>query len=501
MEYFDNLNNSKLSLQNSLIVVSQHFQKEKQWKEIGRSKFVENTAQPQYKKTFLVSFQFCRIQQIRIEYFQEKKPKPENLFGIQTFNLGELMGKHKKRLRSKIIDPINKEKNVGSSKIIGKEIRKDNTNIKMTWKASKLKKDLFGSVNPFLRFSRSGEKKNENILVYETEIIAKNQSPEWSKFELKCSDLCNCEENRKILIECFDKKKKGKPNLIGYVNTNLAELQDGNKKNFTLIDPKKKKKKISLGTLRLEKFSQNEIHSILDFLSSNIKLSTIVAVDFTISNGLPSFNESLHFRNPPNFNQYEQSIVSLCEILNQYSNLSQIAAFGFGGKIQLKKKVISSDLFPLNGNIQDPECEGIKGVLDSYSLALNNVGLNGPTKFGPILKAISFISKVNIKSEYINLIILTDDKFIDNEEVKENLKVLSNLPVSIIIVGIGENHEFASMDYLKTESFFEEAELSRHLVNVVSFQESFHKGEFQKKAFQDFQNQFLNYYLLQNKKK
>lgn len=44
-----------------------------------------------------------------------------------------------------------------------------------------------------------------------------------------------------------------------------------------------------------------------------------------------------------------------------------------------------SHCFALNGDIFDPECPGIDGVLKTYKNALNHVKLNGPTYFNKVI--------------------------------------------------------------------------------------------------------------------
>lgn len=45
--------------------------------------------------------------------------------------------------------------------------------------------------------------------------------------------------------------------------------------------------------------------------------------------------------------------------------------------------------FALNGNIFDPEVDGIEGVVEAYKHSINRVNLYGPTNFAPILKIVN----------------------------------------------------------------------------------------------------------------
>lgn len=42
-----------------------------------------------------------------------------------------------------------------------------------------------------------------------------------------------------------------------------------------------------------------------------------------------------------------------------------------------------------NFNPNDPQCQGIKGVLDAYYHSLKNVQLYGPTNFSPVINRVA----------------------------------------------------------------------------------------------------------------
>ena len=49
----------------------------------------------------------------------------------------------------------------------------------------------------------------------------------------------------------------------------------------------------------------------------------------------------------------------------------------------------TSHCFALNGDIFNPECNGIEGAEEAYQQSLDIVQLHGPTHFSEILKAIN----------------------------------------------------------------------------------------------------------------
>ena len=66
-------------------------------------------------------------------------------------------------------------------------------------------------------------------------------------------------------------------------------------------------------------------------------------------------------------------------MLQYYDSDNKIPVYGFGAK--LKPYDITSHCFALNGNIFDPENNGIKGVLETYQKSLKTLNFYGPTYF------------------------------------------------------------------------------------------------------------------------
>jgi len=53
----------------------------------------------------------------------------------------------------------------------------------------------------------------------------------------------------------------------------------------------------------------------------------------------------------------------------------------------------ASHCFALNGNIFDPECDGLEGVLEAYTHALHNTDLYGPTHFNKVIETVNDMSE------------------------------------------------------------------------------------------------------------
>ena len=64
-------------------------------------------------------------------------------------------------------------------------------------------------------------------------------------------------------------------------------------------------------------------------------------------------------------------------ILKNYDQDKQFPIYGFGGKLPGDSK--ASHCFALNGDIFNPECQGIDGVMRAYRESLSKVELYGGT--------------------------------------------------------------------------------------------------------------------------
>lgn len=99
------------------------------------------------------------------------------------------------------------------------------------------------------------------------------------------------------------------------------------------------------------------------------------------------------------------------------------------------------------------QVEGIQGIMSAYISALHNVSLAGPTLFGHVISAAALIagqSLSNSRQKYFILLIVTDGVITDLQETKDALVKASDLPLSILIVGVG-GADFKEMEILDAE--------------------------------------------------
>jgi hypothetical protein len=182
-----------------------------------------------------------------------------------------------------------------------------------------------------------------------------------------------------------------------------------------------------------------------------MQINLTIAIDFTGSNGAPNLPNSLHYLGP-NPNQYETAIRACGDIVAYYDYDQKFPVYGFGGKFYGNPNV--DHCFPLNCNPNDPEILSIDGVLQTYRNVLNNTQLFGPTYFHYFIDKLNAEVKQDVDRENFNnyhvLMILTDGIIEDMDQTIDSLVEASYLPISVIIIGIG-NADFSNMDVLDAD--------------------------------------------------
>ena len=177
-----------------------------------------------------------------------------------------------------------------------------------------------------------------------------------------------------------------------------------------------------------------------------------VAVDFTASNGDPSDARSLHFMNPQTMeNQYTTAIRSVGDIIQDYDTDKQFPALGFGARIPPDGQV-SHEFFLNLSPDNNPFCLGVEGLLQAYRHSLQSVKLYGPTNFSPVINHVANFARAYQANgnQYFVLLILTDGIITDLDATLQSIIAASDLPMSIIIIGVGEE-DFSAMEALDSD--------------------------------------------------
>jgi hypothetical protein len=283
--------------------------------------------------------------------------------------------------------------------------------------------------------------KNKRQKIFKTEEV-KGPYPKIVASDIAFLDLCFDNSNdTEFNIEFFT-IRGGMVSSIGVITSNLNNLD-----NMTLDvkDPKSNAvtAKATIST------SRRNIKRFVDYIyTDKLQISMLCAVDFTGSNGEPHLYNSLHYINNAEPNQYQQALQASASIVSYYDSDKKFPVYGFGAQYKGDVTGTVSHCFNLNFSNDNPEVEGVQSIMDTYKNALPKLNLSGPTYFSPcIYKTIEYVRSKGIENSYYIMLIITDGQINDMPETRKAIIEASVLPISIIIVGVG-NANFSSMDQL-----------------------------------------------------
>ncbi|XP_027719839.1 copine-9 isoform X2 [Vombatus ursinus] len=425
-----------------MVVLFTQTRASQEWREFGRTEVIDNTLNPDFLRKFVLDYFFEEKQNLRFDVYNVDSKtnisKPDFL-GQAFLALGEVIGGQGSRVERALTGVPGKK--CGTILLTAEELSNCRDIATMQLCANKLdKKDFFGKSDPFLVFYRSNEDGTFTIC-HKTEVVKNTLNPVWQPFTIPVRALCNGDYDRTVKIDVYDWDRDGSHDFIGEFTTSYRELTKA-QSQFTVyevLNPRKKckkKKYVNSGTVTLLSFTVDSEFTFVDYIKGGTQLNFTVAIDFTASNGNPLQPTSLHYMSPYQLSAYAMALKAVGEIIQDYDSDKLFPAYGFGAKVPPEGRI--SHQFPLNNNSEDPNCEGIEGVLESYFQSLRTVQLYGPTYFAPVINQVArAAAKVSDGSQYYVLLIITDGVISDMTQTKEAIVSASSLPMSIIIVGVG----------------------------------------------------------------
>ena len=277
--------------------------------------------------------------------------------------------------------------------------------------------------------------------VYQSESLSKESGNIlWHKVCIPTASLFRDDESKPMKIELYQFVSNGNHKLLDVQEFKFASVLD----NY--------KWESKAGIILFKNVSIERRASFLDYLFGGCQISLALAIDFTGSNGDFDMPSSLHYMNPAT-NQYMKAIRAIGDILQEYDSDKNIPVFGFGAKLPGFRSV--SHCFALNGNIFGPEVHTIDGVLEVYKKNLPKLVFSGPTNFAEIIRYFGDFAYWHVSNglrfNYFVLLIMTDGQITDMENTIDEVVRCSELPVSIIITGVG-SEDFRDMDRLDADT-------------------------------------------------
>ncbi|XP_035137718.1 copine-7 isoform X1 [Callithrix jacchus] len=430
-----------------------------QWVQVDRTEVVRSSLHPVFSKVFTVDYYFEEVQKLRFEVYDTHggpgglSCQEDDFLGGMECTLGQIVAQ--KKVTRPLLLKFGRNAGKSTITVIAEDISGNNGYVELSFRARKLDdKDLFSKSDPFLELYRVNDDQGLQ-LVYRTEVVKNNLSPVWEPFKVSLSSLCSCEETRPLKCLVWDYDSRGKHDFIGEFSTTFEEMQKASgegQAQWDCVNPKYKQKRRNYknsGVVVLADLKFHRVYSFLDYIMGGCQIHFTVAIDFTASNGDPRNSCSLHYINPYQPNEYLKALVCVGEICQDYDSDKRFSALGFGARIPPKYEV--SHDFAINFNPEDDECEGIQGVVEAYQNCLPRVQLYGPTNVAPIISKVARMAAAEEHtaeaSQYYILLILTDGVVTDMADTREAIVRASRLPMSIIIVGVG-NADFTDMQVL-----------------------------------------------------
>jgi hypothetical protein len=442
--------------------------RDSKWKEVGRTEAIKNDQNPKWKTTIKVPYCLHDMQELKFELY-DSDSSSKNL------------SKHDKI--TEFTTPLSKLLTCAQGAVTFdwdkssltaryESGTSNNDTIKMTVKCKGLPRmDVFGKGDPYFIIEKKSEDGQTYVKIFESTVIKNTKDPEW-KINTSVRALCNGAMQVPMRVSLYDWEKSSAHDLIGSCDVVFEDVVRDRNSSFELKHPSKKKGR---GTISFNDVVLTHIRGFTDLIKGGLNMNIDMAIDFTGSNGDPNDTDSLHYYQTYE-NAYQQAISRIGEAVIDYDSNNDIQMFGFGGQPKGADDV--SHCFPLK---YDGEEVGIQKALEAYKSALNNVKLSGPTKFSHVLSnTIEKAKKNKHTKNYYTVIIVTDGIINDMGRVKELLVEACELPLSVIIIGVGKA-DFTDMCALDSDNLPLKDDrgfaASRDIVNFVELNKLSLKGK------------------------
>ena len=388
-----------------------------------------------FEKFFTMPYFFERQQLIDLKVTIGSKTEL-----IQT-SLGSIMGRRKQTLIKKLQDGTDFE-------VKGMEIKKSN---KIVGFDINISGNMVGMNISYSITNLGTELDPTATKLYDSELKSSKKSANNISF-IRCNIpimFLNTGKNSSNNISIDFKDAKHKSNLGNY-----------NGQINSLISSKTSQVRLAHNLNATINCSVMSTPSFISYLRSGMNINLTIGIDFTGSNGTYTDYRSYHYLNN-GMNDYEKAIRSCGDILAYYDDDQLFPVFGFG--FLFKNPELNNNLgrgkydkfnYPINRNESDPNIHLIDNVLVEYRNFITEIKLSGPTNFAPMIRDLNNEVKKNLSNGmvmgYNILLILTDGQIDDLQDTIDEMVEASFLPISVIIVGIG-NGDFTSMDILDAD--------------------------------------------------
>jgi hypothetical protein len=318
----------------------------------------------------------------------------------------------------------------------------------------KLNNQLFNNLERvfFIIYNTSNQSKRP---IYKSQEMMANKIMTSNLINLYTDQLSpDGDKNSPIYIGFFiPRLQSNKP--VGGAMFYLSNLENNLKNDQLTTISLNSQKYGNLGQVQIN-YDQSVKLTFIDYLSKGMQINLDIAIDYTASNNenrIPLHN--LDSRYP---NDYEKAIESCGSIIAFYDYDQLFPVYGFGGIPSANNNFNQQVSHCFNINFKsDPNIKGINNIIKTYRESLKKITLAAPTFFSPVIDKVISEIKYDLQNRreenhYYILLILTDGNINDMNQTRDKIVEASYLPLSIIIVGIG-NANFELMDVLDGDKY------------------------------------------------
>ena len=487
--------------------ICQKDSKDGKYYSIGHTEVKKDDLNPNFANPIHVDFVFQSQQAFRV-VVEDAHDKDFREIGFADFDMSQIMGESDMTLSLRLFNSSKKE--VGKCTITAERPRPTSESYSYTidLKCEKIVNlEWFSKSDPFLRIYRPKPNQvsqtdgncipeSDWTKVHETEWKKDELNPDFAPFTISSGKLCRGNEDLPVKLEIWDYSKEGEKEFrkVGKGYFTVSSLARGIKEIPTFDDNKK-----STGTIVVEKFDREQTYDLMDYLKAGLSLNQVVVIDYTKSNGNPKDPKSMHYFDSNSDNQYETCIRNVGSILFQYDKDEQIPVYGMGAAMPVIQVNDSKDFFFLQTD-ELAYASSIEDVLKLYESAFEYIDLGGPCRLGPCIKSTSeWVRSISQKEKmfYSVLLILTDGEVADMDVTLANIVDASCLPMSILIVGLG-NLKFDDLKILDGDSKIPKDKKGRSpvrdIVQFVQYRPNMSKLELSEELLAELPHQIVEYF-------
>jgi len=483
---------------------------------LGKTEVIENTRSPEWIKVFILDYELGQPLKLVVSIYHESKS-----MGSCVLDVGEILGARgqtkAKRIKQGGSLVAHCRPSVGTGLF---RFQLQATDLKNT-------EGFMRKSDPFLELARqinsAGGSTWDNV--YRSKVIKDSLDPVWESDVMALSTLCGGNQDLPIRVSVFDFESSGKHVLMGRVETSVKGLVDaaggstcgkmpltlkgeatgqllvtravvsGAAVAATAAKTEEKAAPVEEQMAKVTVKDEPEVAlapakpSFLDYIAGGCELNVVVGIDFTGSNGDPRQPGTLHHFDRNSMNPYEKAIEAIVSILAKYDSDQKFPVLGFGAKYD----GVARHAFQVG---PEEESHGVEGVLKSYeSVFKTGLILSGPTVFTEVMQVAAARAKSSLEAAqskggmaYTVLLIISDGAVSDVSATAECLKQISDSPLSVVIVGVGEA-DFSAMQFLD-----DIPDVKRDMAQFVAMNKYPHKNDLTSATLKEIPDQLTGYF-------